>query len=298
MKTKQNKAKQTKILEISLAALLLVLMVANIISAAADIPRIEPYVNDFASLMTSDQIVQLNVLCDSIENVTTYEIAIVTVPSTGGEDTVQFANKIGDQNGVGKKDQDNGIVVLWSLSNNKGGAIATGRGSESILNDAKVGEIGRASRHFFDEGNYSAGFIYIVNEINNVIVQSQNESAAALTGGENSNGDDGTGMIIVFSIISFSLVVMFIAIFLGNREDYGSNDEDKGYTKRKGKNGKYRYYSGTGRSYATAAAACAAAALISDNDDSDSDSDDSSSGGFSGGGSFGGGSFGGGGSHF
>ena len=263
---------------------------------AVDVPRIAPYVNDFAGLMGSDEVLALNLLCDSIENTTGYEIAIVIVSNTGGEDTVQFANKIGDLNGVGKKDLDNGIVVLWSLDNEKGGAIATGRGSESILNDAKVGEIGRAARPLFDKGNYSEGFAQIVNDINAVIVLKQNGTAIVL--GDTSSDDGSTLFLIAFGLmIGFMIIVGMI---IRSSEGFEEGDDEVTYTRRKDGSGKYRYYNGTGRSYSSAAHAAAALALMNDNDDEDDD-DSSSSGSRSGGsgfGSFGGGGFGGGGARF
>jgi uncharacterized protein len=148
------------IIIISLAIIFL-----NLILIQAQIPQIVPYVNDFANVLTSEEETNLNLLCDEIEQNTTWEIAIVTIPNTEGQDRIEYANKIGDVNGVGKKDADNGIVVLWSLDNEKGGAIATGRYSESIFNDAKVGRMGRESRPLFDEEKYYDGFMFIVNEI-------------------------------------------------------------------------------------------------------------------------------------
>ena len=145
--------------------MLLLFSSITFVCASIEIPRIEPYVNDYAGLLTPQEELQLNQLADQIEANTTFEIAIVTVAGTGGQDRLEFANMIGDQNGVGKADKDNGIVVLWSTEDDAGGAIATGRGSESFVTDAVTGRIGRAARlQFFDNGDYAGGFNYILNE--------------------------------------------------------------------------------------------------------------------------------------
>jgi uncharacterized protein len=140
----------------------------SFISAA--IPKIEPYVNDFADILNQEEEMKLNLLSDTIEQNTSWEIAIVTVLNTAGQNRVEFAGRIGDENGVGKLDKYNGIVVLWSLDNEKGGAIATGRYSESILNDAKVGRIGREAREkYCNKEEYYNCFEFIVNELSKEI---------------------------------------------------------------------------------------------------------------------------------
>lgn len=135
----------------------------TIFGSAAEYPSIEKYVNDFAGVLTTAQVVALNEACHRIDLNTSYEVAIVTLNTTGGEDTVLYANHLGEAAGVGKAETDNGIIILWSMQ--EGGAIAVGRGAESILNDAKVGRIGRASRHYFDEKDYYSGFATIVSNL-------------------------------------------------------------------------------------------------------------------------------------
>jgi len=144
------------------------------ISIVSAVPKIVPYVNDFADVLTPEQELNLNVVLDTIEKNTTYEIAIVTVPDTGGQERVEYANRIGDENGVGKRELSNGIVVLWSLDNEKGGAIGTGRGSESIFNDAKVGRIGRDSEDYFFNESYYEGFQIIITELSKEIENKNN----------------------------------------------------------------------------------------------------------------------------
>jgi len=285
---------------IKIILIMLLLLSSTVsVSAAADIPRIEPYVNDFAGLLTPAEELQLNLLADEIEQNTTFEIAIVTIDGTGGQDRVEFAGKIGDLNGVGKKDADNGIVVMWSTADDFGGAIATGRGSESFLTDATVGRIGRESRGYFDKGEYAVAFDYILIELNKEIIKHQTVSAAVT---EEDIGTDG--LWIIFGFIAIFIFLLGIAMSLADDESNDSNDKDKkGYYRKQvyKRHGKW-YNKETDRSYDTAAAASVALALIgrgNDYDSSDSDDDDSSSSGSSfSGGSFGGGSFGGGGSGF
>jgi uncharacterized protein len=148
----------------SLRIILTTLLVLSL-NAAADYPALTGYVNDYAGILSPAEKSSLTDIISEFEKNSSVEIAIVTVPDTGGEDRVLYASRVGDFNRVGKADTDNGVVVLWSLDNEKGGAIATGRGIESVLNDAKVARIGRAGRDLFDSGHYYEGFRTIIFEI-------------------------------------------------------------------------------------------------------------------------------------
>jgi uncharacterized protein len=153
--------------------LLILIFLTNFVSAT---PKIEPYVNDFGKLLTQEQITTLNLLADEIEHNTSWEIAIVSVLNTEGLDRLTYANNIGDENGVGKQEKDNGVVVLWSEGDERGLAIATGRYSESVLNDAKVGRIARAARPYFDDKKYYEGFTNITLELKNELIISPTAS--------------------------------------------------------------------------------------------------------------------------
>ena len=181
----------------------------------AEVPKIVPYVNDFADLLTKEEEARLNVWCEQIEQETGWEIAIVTVQNVDGDDRTHFANEIGDMNGVGKKDQDNGVVVLWSVDDD-GGAIATGRYSESLLNDAKVGRIGRASREYFDQGLYYEGFEYISKQIYMEIsgsgtIQIGNDTIEI---NESSPGSlDGGELLIILLVGGVGVFIIFFILY-------------------------------------------------------------------------------------
>jgi uncharacterized protein len=250
-------------MKIKLFSLVVLYFIIQICIVSA-VPRIEPYVNDFAHLLTPDEINSLNLQADAIEQNTTYEVAIVTVQNTGGEDRIQFANELGDENGVGKKDKANGVVVLWSVED--GGAIATGRYSESILNDAKVGRIGREARPYFDNGSYYQAFNFILTNINTEITAYQN---SATTNSSNNNIDGNTLFIIIAIIV---LAIILWVVFIKPSLDSSYDDDDD-------------YSTGVGTGTAVGSIL------------GRSSSSNSSSRGFRGG-SFGGGSFGGGGARF
>lgn len=122
-------------------------------------------VSDFANILTPDEIQNLNTQINSMEQSTGAQFAIVTVMNTEGDGRVNYAARIGEQNGVGKQGLDNGVLILWSLDNEKGGAIATGRGIGDVLTDAKVARIGTAHRTEFDNKQYYTALSGVLTDI-------------------------------------------------------------------------------------------------------------------------------------
>lgn len=205
--------------------IILIILTIYILSIISAVPKIEPYVNDFANLLTSEQETNLNLYIDEIEKNTSWEIAIVTVENTEGQERVEYANKIGDENGVGKLDKDNGVVLLYSLENEAGGAIATGRYSESILNDAKVGRIGREAKPLCDEEKYYYCFFYIVQEIEKEIKGEYNNETNLEEVKEKKELPTIDGVLIFIAIVIFGFVFFGIN---GNSSSGGSGGSSFG----------------------------------------------------------------------
>lgn len=187
---------------ISKTIYMLILLLVCSLSVSAFI--VTETVTDKAQLLTHDQEDNLARKISKMTRNNTIEIAIITVETTHGQDRILFAAQIGDESGVGSSEHDDGIVILWSEENERGGAIATGRGIESVLNDAKVARIGRASKDHFDRSNHYAGFLYILDEIALIIPDSGKDSVLA---GE----DISSSAIIIAAIICVILVFLAIA---------------------------------------------------------------------------------------
>src|ERR1700709_2314625 len=105
--------------------------VAQNIPAAPNPPRL---VNDFAHVMTADQVEELESKLVSYDDTTSIQIAIVTIPTTGDYDIADYALKILRDWKIGNKKTNNGIIVLAAIQDHKV-YIATGYGMEGVLPD-------------------------------------------------------------------------------------------------------------------------------------------------------------------
>jgi uncharacterized protein len=99
------------------------------------------WVTDKAEILKPETETQLNQMLDRLEAKNGAEMAVVTVPETApAASPKEFATKLFNYWGIGKKGKDNGVLFLISVKDRRV-EIETGYGVEGILPDAKVGNI-------------------------------------------------------------------------------------------------------------------------------------------------------------
>ncbi len=104
-----------------------------------DRPNPPRLVNDLANVLTNQEERQLESELVQFSRSTTTQITIVTVPSLNGTEKSDFAFKLGEKWGVGSKDKNNGIVIIFKpkIGNERGEVfVAVGYGLEGIIPDA------------------------------------------------------------------------------------------------------------------------------------------------------------------
>ena len=92
-------------------------------------------VNDFVGGLLSDaQIQQLERKLVAYNDSTSTQVVIVIVKSTQPMEAADFAIELGRKWGVGQKDKNNGLVLLWAPGDRKI-TIQTGYGMEGVIPD-------------------------------------------------------------------------------------------------------------------------------------------------------------------
>jgi uncharacterized protein len=143
---------------------------AGFAESVATLPAPKGYVNDFAGVLGPDAAASLEQLCTEVDHKANAQIAVVTVKSmdpdkSGSVPSIEeFATDLEDKWKVGRKGTDRGVLVIISLNPRKY-RIEVGFGLEGILNDAKVGDIGREMQPYLHSGNYSQGLQIAVREV-------------------------------------------------------------------------------------------------------------------------------------
>lgn len=112
---------------------------------------------DFANVMKPADIEAVETLLRAFEQETGAEIKVVTVPSLRGGDIEDFANKLFERWGIGKKGVDNGVLLLAAIEDRRV-RIEVGYGFETVLTDGRSGRIlDESVLPAFRAGDYSAG---------------------------------------------------------------------------------------------------------------------------------------------
>lgn len=101
------------------------------------------WVSDPGSLIPTIDLAQINQLIDQIEKETTVEIAVVVLPSIGDEIPKDFAVDLFNTWGIGKKEKDNGLLLLIVMDQRRW-EFETGYGLEGDLPDVILKRIGES----------------------------------------------------------------------------------------------------------------------------------------------------------
>jgi len=125
--------------------------------AQAAFPKPQGYVTDSAGVIPSGVAGSLETLSQELERKTGAEMAVVTVPDLGGESLEVYAVNLYKEWGIGKKGQDNGVLILVAVAERQV-RIEVGYGLEGIVPDGRAGEIIRQQVvPAFKAGDYGAG---------------------------------------------------------------------------------------------------------------------------------------------
>ncbi|EPR67663.1 TPM domain-containing protein [Cyclobacterium qasimii] len=92
-------------------------------------------VNDFSKTLSNNEVQQLESKLVAYNDSTSSQVSIVLISSIGPYDISDYAFQLGDKWGIGKKDKDNGVLILAAMKDRKV-FIATGYGMEGAIPDA------------------------------------------------------------------------------------------------------------------------------------------------------------------
>src|SRR5437762_12906037 len=146
------------------------------------VPPPRGYVNDFAGVLDAASVAHMTAVITELREKTRGEVAVVTLADIDDRPAADVALQIGRQWGVGAKGEAGdpaknlGVVVLLvPLKNHRPGTgqifIATGRGAEGFLTDARVGRIRDAMTPYLAREEYGAGLAYGVDLIAQAFAQ-------------------------------------------------------------------------------------------------------------------------------
>lgn len=133
--------------------------------SVATLPAPTGYVSDFAGVLSPSTVQNIDALCLQVDRKAHAQIAVVTIKSLDNDQSIEeFATELEDKWKVGPKGTDRGVLMILSMSPRKY-RIEVGYGLEGILNDAKVGDIGRAMRPYLVRNDFNTGIPIGVSQL-------------------------------------------------------------------------------------------------------------------------------------
>lgn len=136
-------------------AILIVLLPA--FASALDVPQLRGYVNDYAGILSSGTVRQVEETLAGFERSDSTQIVVLTVPSLEGDDLESFSIRVAEAWQIGQKEKDNGAILLVAKAERKV-RIEVGRGLEGTLTDLVSGRIIRGDiTPRFRQGDFDGG---------------------------------------------------------------------------------------------------------------------------------------------
>jgi uncharacterized protein len=126
------------------------------------------YIDDYAGVLSSPAKNEMEELCHEVHEKTKAQIFLVTVKTLDNETVETFANELFAKWKIGEKKTDRGVLILFAIDDHKRW-IEVGYGLEGILNDAKVGDIGREMVPTLQAANYDEATKIGLQKISKVI---------------------------------------------------------------------------------------------------------------------------------
>lgn len=207
-------------------ALLSSILLATVFAVAVFGERIETLspkgrVSDFASQFSATELVALENFLQEVERKTTAEIAVVTVKNLDGGDINDYATRLFEHWGIGKKGKDNGALLIAAIEDRKV-RIEVGYGLEGAIPDARAGRIlDESVIPYFKNGQYGIGLtegaralaLLAAQEAGIGLTNSLPEAPAAAKSSASSNDFP----VIIF----FVIIVIFIIISSRRNRRFG-----------------------------------------------------------------------------
>jgi uncharacterized protein len=193
----------------------------------SNLPAPTGYIDDFAAVFSDSAKSRMEGLCRELHEKTKAQVFVVTVNTTEDEPVETFANHLFAKWKIGEKKTDRGILMLFAIRDRQRW-IEVGYGLEGILNDAKVGDIGRTMVPALQAANYGHAAETGLRQITQIIAgdagvtltaladrtQTEPTAPAPVAGPPPSSASVKPGATLFLTILFFTFPVFIICFVI------------------------------------------------------------------------------------
>jgi uncharacterized protein len=173
--------------------------------AVIELPAPHSYVVDTAHVLDSVKRQRIENLLKELEQKTTDQIIVLTVPSTEGEDIFSFAQRQAMAWKLGQKDKKNGVLIVLAVKDHRI-RIQTGYGLEGSLPDSWIGTLSREiAQQYFRKGQFAEGLYEMTLSVVNKVAADEGVKISGLPQAKIMPGREGffPGCLMVLPILFF-----------------------------------------------------------------------------------------------
>jgi len=182
------------------------------------------FVSDMAGVMSAGARAQADSLLAGMWTLSSAEPVVVILPSLDGEDENDFATRLFTEWGIGKKDKDNGVLMLISIDDRRA-VIRTGYGAEGVLPDVIASNIIRHNlAPAFRQGDYDGGVLAALSTMNKALTsdEAREELMSAYANDADALGGedyDMFGIYLGFCVaVGGGYLLLVLAVYLSERK--------------------------------------------------------------------------------
>jgi len=189
--------------KIALSLFIVVLILPSIVKAQnIEFPEPENYVSDFANVISNSVETQVNEQLYNLEQATSTQIFVVSVNDFQGTYMEDYAVKLFEEWGIGQKNKDNGLLLLFRPEGEAGSRvrIEVGYGLEGALTDAMAGRI--LDNDFMPYYNTKDYDTAVINSVNSLEQAVKGEYTTDTNGGIENSPFFPIAIFVIFIIAS------------------------------------------------------------------------------------------------
>lgn len=179
--------------------------------AEPSFPEPKGLVNDFADVISVEQERRIAAVTGELHRKTGIPVVVVTVPEIHGSDYNEYANRLYESWGIGKKGEDKGVLLFVTVKERKM-RIEVGYGLEGVIPDGLAGEIrDRYMIPFLKKDQYGEGLLNGAAAVTQILAESEDVKLTwqgSAPPGTQSRPSGGGG----FAFLPIAFFVIFLLI--------------------------------------------------------------------------------------
>lgn len=173
-------------------------------------PKLEKYVNDFSQIFDAQKVEELSTLFQNHETATTEQVITILFPHRQGNELLDIWLKVFNENGIGQKDTNNGLLLIIATEEKKL-RIVVGKWLEYKYTDNICKDLIETKlRPLLNEGKYED----LIREWYYIVSNFEKENSTPLSKNWNTEIPKWFNFIFLIIVI-FIIITTIIGIFSG-----------------------------------------------------------------------------------